>query len=213
MSGERAMSERPIQEQFGERVIGAFAEFARTDLKSVAELEKDEFRHVDDASLRRALAQVFYGSRWIYKLGLALLTKDEERAAHVRAQLVDYASVAEGLLCYCVGRAIRKGHTVGTGYQYDNPDKQEKPLQWSGDPDRVLSKRSFWWFIRVAEQFGVVDSTLEAELQWLREQRNTVHLRQRAALGQAAFLNQSKKAFTVMTRTILQTQHWRQKRA
>jgi hypothetical protein len=103
--------DKPIQEQFGQQVIDAFAKFARSDLRSPADLAANEFSHISDASLRKHLSEVFYGVRWIYKLGLALLTKDEERAAHVRAQIVDYGSVSEGLLSHCVEHAIRNGHT------------------------------------------------------------------------------------------------------
>jgi len=115
---------KPIQEQFGAQVIDVFAAFARADLKTPAQLEADEFSHVTDDSLRMALAQVLYGVRWIYKLGPALLTKDEERAAHVRAQIVDYASVCEGLLSYCVAHAIRTNAT-----EYRSPAPANVPRQ------------------------------------------------------------------------------------
>src|SRR2546425_6866959 len=125
------MPEKPIQELFGQKVIEAFADFARTDLDDPTVLEANSFNHVTDVQLRKELSQVFYGARWIYKLALALLTKDEERAAHVRAQIVDYASVAEGLLSHCVAHAIRRGHTVGTSYRWADPDRQQKPINWT----------------------------------------------------------------------------------
>jgi hypothetical protein len=159
--------DKPIQEQFGQQVIDAFAQFARSDLRAPDELEAHEFSHVSDATLRRRLAEVFYGVRWIYKLGLALLTKDAERAAHVRAQIVDYASVSEGLLADCLVHAIRNGYTTGTGYTFDDPNRK------------------------------------------LRMQRNTVHLQERSAVGRTAFLNQSKRAFDAVTRTIRQTKKWK----
>ena len=122
------MPDRPIQEQFGQEVIEAFAKFARADLKTPLQLKADEFSHVADQALREELAQVFYGVRWIYKLGLALLTKDEERAAHVRAQIVDYASVCEGLLSYCLAHAIRQNHDIGTAHHWSDPDRRAKPI-------------------------------------------------------------------------------------
>jgi len=204
------VSSKPIQEQFGQRVIEAFAEFARSDLKTVAEYESDEFSHIRDASLRRDLAQVFYGSRWIYKVGLALLVEKEERAAHVRAQIVDYASVCEGLLSYSVAHAIRKNHTIGTGWRYLDPDHQKKPISWNtAQPERAKAIQNFWWQIRISREFKIIDSRVEPDLQWLREQRNTVHLRARASIGKTAFINQSKKAFMVVTTTIRQTKSWR----
>lgn len=204
------MPSKPIQEQFGERIIEAFAEFARADLDTPDALEAASFNHITDRQLRKELSQVFYGARWIYKLGLALLTKDEERAAHVRAQIVDYASVCEALLSYCIAHAIRSGHTLGTAYQWSDPDFQHKPITWNrAHPERTLGRQTMWWLVRIARDFRVIDAGLATELQWLREQRNTVHLRARAALGPTAFLNQSKRAFEATTAAIIQTKLWR----
>jgi hypothetical protein len=202
--------DKPIQEQFGQQVIDAFAQFARSDLRSPDELEANEFAHVSDATLRRRLAEVFYGVRWIYKLGLALLTKDAERAAHVRAQIVDYASVSEGLLADCLAHAIRNGYTTGTGYMFNDPDRQQRPITWNvGNPEPTLRRRNFWWMIRIAREFGIINAALKTELDWLRTQRNTVHLQERSAVGRTAFLNQSKRAFDTVTRTIRQTKQWK----
>lgn len=205
------MSDKPIQEQFGAQVIEAFASFARADLKSIPDLEADEFAHVRDPSLRTTLAQVLYGVRWIYKLGLALLTRDEERAAHVRAQIVDYASICEGLLMHCIVHAIRGGHTVGSGYLWKHPiNASGQRINWGADPERTLShaKPSFWWYIHVGRQFGIVSQDVADALQWLRNQRNEVHLRRRAAVGATAFLNQSKRAFEIMMLTTRATKRW-----
>jgi len=202
--------DRPIQEQFGERVIQAFTEFARTDLKRSASLEKDEFAHVGDVALRKDLAQVLYGTRWLYKLGLALLTQDEERAAHVRAQLVDYGTIVEGLLVDCVAHAIRTGRARGTAYQFSDPDIQRRPIRWNAaNPEGQISRQSFWWLIRISHEFGVIPSELKEDLDWLRERRNTVHLRRRSAMGQTAFINQSRKAFELVISTIRETKEWK----
>jgi hypothetical protein len=202
------VADKPIQEQFGQHLIDAFAQFARSDLKPPDQLEADEFSHVSDATLRRRLADVFYGVRWIYKLGLALLAKDVERAAHIRAQIVDYASISEGLLAHCISHAIRNGHTAGTSYTFHDPDKQLQPIIWNtANPEPLLRRQTFWWMIRVAGEFGIVNNTLETELDWLRKQRNAVHLQERS--GKTAFLNQSKRAFEVVTATIRQTKTWK----
>lgn len=204
------MSVHPIQEQFGSRVIEAFASFARDDLDDPAHLEANTFNHVSDARLRRELSQVFYGARWIYKLGLALLTRDEERAAHVRAQIVDYAAVCEALLSYCLSHAIRNGHMTGTLHLWVDPVTQQKRIQWNVNaPDRQLSKQSMWWLAKVAHDSRIIPQRLEADLQWLREQRNTVHLRARASLGPTAFLNQSKRAFEATIETVTRTKAWK----
>jgi len=199
----------PIQEQFGSRVIEAFAEFARADLPTTDDHEQKTFDFVTDGNLRRNLAEVFYGVRWIYKLGLALLTRDEERAAHVRAQIVDYASIAEGLLSYCLAHAIYKGHTSGARYQWHDPLKQQRQINWNQQsPEQQMARQSFWWMIQIASDFGVIDAPLQRDLDWLRTQRNTVHLRARSSLGKTAFLNQSKRAFQSVSKTIVQARRW-----
>jgi len=204
------VTSKPIQEQFGQQVIDAFAQFARSDLKLPDELEVEEFSHVSDATLRRRLSEVFYGVRWIYKLGLALLTRDAERAAHIRAQIVDYASVSEGLLADCLAHALRNGYTAGNGYLFKDPDKQQLPIRWNAaSPEPMLRRQSFWWMVRIAREFGIINTSLESELDWLRTQRNTIHLQQLSVVGKVSFLNQSKRAFDAVTRTIRQTKAWK----
>lgn len=115
---------------------------------------------------------------------MALLTHDTERAAHIRAQIVDYASVSEGLLAHCLAHAIRNGHTAGTSYMFNDPDTQRQPIHWNlATPELTLRRRSLWWMIRIAREFGIIDSALETELDWLPKQRNTVHLQERSAVG------------------------------
>lgn len=200
----------PIQEQFGQRVIQAFTDFARADLKLPDELEADEFAHVGDAGMRKCMAQVLYGARWLYKLGLATLTRGEERAAHVRAQLLDYTSIIEGLLSDMIAHAIRNGHTKGTAYQWNDPDVKKRPITWStAAPEAALRKSSLWWLIRVATEFGIISQALADDLNKLRAQRNDVHIRQMATLGPGAFLSQSKHAYGLVTQTLRATQKWR----
>lgn len=144
---------KSIRVQFGERLITAFADFARTDLKSVSELRRDEFSHISDASLQVQLTEVFYGARWIYKLGLALLTKNEERAARVGAQIVDYAAVVEGVLSHCVAHAIQGGHARGSSYLWADPDFKKRALNWkTSKPEGTINRRPFWWLVRIARE-------------------------------------------------------------
>lgn len=202
------MPERPIQEEFGQVLIDAVITFARADLKTVDELQRDEFSHVTDASLRKALAEVFYGCRWVYKVGLALLTKDAERAAHVRAQLLDYGSVAEGLLSHCIEHAIRGQHTRGNLHEWRDPDKKKTPINWDAtNPAPQLEKQSFWWLIRIAEGFGIMDAPTKTAVDRLRNLRNVVHLR-RAATGPRAYLNEAQRAYESVLRLVRQTKTW-----
>lgn len=201
---------KPIQEILGERVITMVADFSRAELKDPDKLATDEFAHVSDLALRKALAQVFYGARWIYKIGLTLYVRDVERAAHVRAQIVDYASVCEALLSYCIKHAITSGHTVGDGYKWKDPDKKTRPLNWTSlSVDTILKKQTLWWIVIVAREFHIIKPGLATQLDRLREERNAVHIKQRIALGGPAYLTESKKAFGLVGDTVQQTKLWK----
>lgn len=201
---------KPIQEILGERVITMVADFSRSELKDPDQLAADEFAHVSDLQLRKALAQVFYGARWIYKLGLTLYVRDVERAAHVRAQIVDYASVCEALLSYCVKHAIASKHTTGDSHLWKDPDKRTRPLDWTrAAPDAVLKKQTLWWLVVVARDLGIIKPALAKQLDRLREERNAVHIKQRVALGGPAYLAESKQAFALVGETVRQTKLWK----
>lgn len=55
------MTDKKIQEQFGQAFIDAMAEFAKKDIKTTAELENDEFSHVQYQDIRKALSETLYG--------------------------------------------------------------------------------------------------------------------------------------------------------
>lgn len=201
---------KPIQEQFGNVLISAIANFARADLKSADTLEANEFCHVGDVAMRACMAEVFYGARWIYKLGLATLARNEERAAHVRAQIRDYASVIEGLLSDMVAHAIRNRHVQGTQYTWKYPAKKQGRITWNvAAPEAQLEKQSFAWLITIAEDFGIITPHIAKSLHSLRGERNKVHIRKMAAMGPRAYLRESQRAFALVYGTIEATKLWR----
>ena len=198
-----------VTERIGKGVMDVFLEFSRKELKSVHQLELEEFCHITDGGFRKTLAETFYGARWIYKLGLVLLVKDVEQMAHVRSQVIDYGSVCEGLLSDSLWHAIEFGHVSGKCYKTKNGGKIEN---WNvKDKLKKLNSKSFDWHIKVAMEEGVVDSDLAKKLDWLRNLRNTVHLRKRST-AHRAFLTTSKKAFEIVIETIDQTKRWKKSR-
>ncbi|WP_089843770.1 hypothetical protein [Granulicella pectinivorans] len=78
------MPPKPVQEQFGQAIIDAVVKFAASDIETPVQIQTQHLAHVGNANLRQRLSEVLYGARWIYKLGLALLVKNEEQMAHVR---------------------------------------------------------------------------------------------------------------------------------
>jgi hypothetical protein len=204
MTQPQTPTPKVIQEHFGDTIIGAVHSFADRDLKTVPELERDLFAHVTEANLRRTLAETLYGARWIYKLGLALLVKDEKQLAHVRVQVIDYGSVCEGLLSNMIHHALSRGVMKGTKYQFNDTTNLRTPINWHvSDTALQLEKRSFHWMIVVAEEEGIIDRDLAHRLQNLRKERNTVHARTRT---HKAFLGTSRHLFQVLMDTVSPSQ-------
>jgi hypothetical protein len=198
-----------IQEKFGQNIIDTITQFARQDLDTVAELESKYLFHVSDSQLRTILAETLYGARWLYKLGLALLVKDAEQMAHVRAQMIDYCSVCEGVLSDAIMHSIKQNYISGSKYLYSDVVNLRHPITWTAsNTSSKIKERNLKWFIEVAFEEGIIDLNLYNNLEWLRKQRNAVHLRSRTF---KAYLGKSRYAFNYMKDLFVQTQKWKAK--
>lgn len=196
-----------VQEHFGEVIITAIREFAKNDLRTVDQLKADEFSHVGDASLKDNLAETFYGARWIYKLGLALLVRDSEQMAHVRTQVMDYGAVCEGLLSDVTLHALETNRMTGQKYRFIDLNNLRRPIDWRVQNKlEKLTKQSFFWHIEVAFEENWINDALYKSLHKMRRERNTVHMRERT---HKAFLMTSKNLFDTVLETIRQTKAWR----
>ena len=82
--------------ELGESIVSAIDLFVFRDIETKEEVQ-DLFAFVDDPPMRRLLGNTFRGARWHMKIGLALArpVAHPAHAAHVRAQLVEYGTVAE----------------------------------------------------------------------------------------------------------------------
>lgn len=202
-----AGSSKPIQEQFGQVIINALSEFASVDLPTVSALESSDFSHIGDPQIRRRLCEVFYGARWIYKLGLALLVKNEQQAAHVRAQITDYGAVCEGVLIDMLDHAFAKGIMSGNRHKFDDAAKKTKPITWDqGQHKAALGYKSFKWLIVVAEDERVITDKCAKELEWLRGRRNSVHIRWQST---GSYIDTSKRAFETTHLLLSDSRRWR----
>jgi hypothetical protein len=196
-----------VQEKFGEAIITAIREFAKSDLRTVDQLKACEFCHIGDANLKDSLAETFYGARWIYKLGLALLVRNSEQMAHVRTQVMDYGAVCEGLLSDVILHALQTNRMTGKKYCYADPTKSRGKIKWQVQNKlEKLNKQSFFWHIEVAFEEKMIDDALYESLHKMRKERNTVHIRART---HKAFLGTSKFLFNTVLETIRQTKAWR----
>lgn len=198
---------KQIQEGFGQTIIDAVRSFARADLDDADKLETSLFAHVSEPDLRRNLAETLYGARWIYKLGLALLVRDEEQLAHVRTQIVDYSAVCEGLLSSMLHHALTRQILRGRKYRFNDIRGLTGPINWNvSNTLNQLKKRSFYWMIEVAAEENVISSSLTQHLHSMRTLRNTVHLRER---NQRAFLGTSRALFRTVLDCSAETKAWK----
>lgn len=201
------MPPKPIQEQFGQTIIDSIAEFAIRDIDNVATMKKSLFSHISDPVLQTTLAETLYGARWIYKLGLALLVKNEEQLAHVRAQLIDYGAVCEGLLVDLIVHGISKGHFAGTRYKFKDTKKLKYPINWGvKDIQRQVAHQTFYWQIAVAEEENMISTSTVKRLDSLRLDRNTVHMAVRTS---RAYIGRSHAAFETLNTVITEIKAWK----
>lgn len=204
------MSKKSIQEQFGQATIDAMTLFAKRDIGTISDLQTNEFSHVANPKVKKAMAETLYGSRWIYKTGLAMLANGVEQHAHVRAQIIDYTSIAEALLIDAITVAFKKGKLSGP--QHTNASLQAGKvalLTWNAaHPHKTVEGRPFKWQIIVASESGIINSKLATDLQKMREHRNTVHIVVKAANNTSYSADLAKEALSAMNRTIKQTKAW-----
>ncbi|MBA1254776.1 hypothetical protein G7021_19160 [Pseudomonas carnis] len=201
------MKSKSIQEQFGQELIDAVARFAKKEIGTPEQLEEQDFKHVADNELRKALAETLYGARWLYKLGLALLANGDEQSAHVRVQVIDYASICEALLADMIVQAHAKGVLAGDQHTFFDVRKKS-PMNWGADPRTSIHKTTFEWRIIVSQESGIIDSSLATSLHTIRNHRNTVHLTLKIREGVAYYAGMARRAHTAMRVLISQTQKW-----
>jgi hypothetical protein len=200
----------PIQQQLGQHLIEGVRKFVSSELPKIEDLEKNTFEHIDDAATRSALAQTFYGARWIYKTGLVLLATGPERAAHIRAQIIDYASICESIL----GEMIIYGQTNRRleGSTKDFEDfKKARPINWSAIQNvrKSVEKLQFWWRIEVAAESKIIRPKTAGYLRAMKADRNTVHIHRGLGRGKQYFLNDSIFAFQKTIKLIKDTKAWK----
>lgn len=197
-----------IQEEFGRAVVDSIVKFARQDIPPIADLEAESFSHVKNQAVRGALARTMYGTRWLYKLGLALVVSGDESIAHVRVQVIDYGSICETLLKEMVGQGVKGQHLSGVVWKTSDLIGNGDMLPWATKFDRVLKRRKFEWLVAVAKEERMVSAELGARLDSLRKYRNTVHLTELASSRIGYVRSLAKDALETTLLTIRSTRKW-----
>lgn len=214
ISGVReCLEDEAVQLSLGQAAVDSIREFASSEEPTVEELQVELFKNVRDKRLRRTLAETLCGARWLYRLGLVTLASDVHRAAHVRAQMIDYAAICEAVLLDALAHGIFRKQLRGSKWGCVFAKNKWIPaVAW---PDqryeidlRIRKSRNLYWLIEVAAEEGLVRSRLKRPLHKLRDNRNNVHLAELAAVDEKTGLNMGKEAYRVMHACIECVAHW-----
>ncbi len=74
--------------------------YCKRDLPQNHDWYINEFDFIEDTALKESLAREFYTARYIYKLMEALFLEDYELHAHLKFQIIQYASIYEAVINY-----------------------------------------------------------------------------------------------------------------
>lgn len=206
MSSEN--KQKTVQCELGEAVVGAIVEFAIRDIDPADKLSGELFARVCDAQVRRQVAEILFGARWLYKLGLLTLATGERRAAHVRAQVVDYGAICEALILDGLAQGIVAFDLRGAW----KPAKRKGSVVWSTGRSAVLKtlreRFDFRSLIEIAKHEGILSDALAKRLHWLRKQRNRVHIAEMAALAEKQYISTSRTAYGIVLECAKSVRSW-----
>lgn len=207
--------QKPIQEQLGQALMDAVSEFARRDIGTSDEITKKYFHHISDNQLQKDLTETLYGARWLYKLGLAVLAAKQEKAAHIRAQVIDYAAICEAVLADVIFQGSLKGKLAGDQYKYastNSTSASPKLIDWTVTDEKKIKRSvyatSFEWRIKVAEQSSIIDSQLAEAITTMRKNRNSVHLTNKIGKNTKYILKMAIDANSTINELAKQTQKY-----
>jgi len=132
--------------------------------------------HISNAELRQTIAEAVYGARWIYKLGLVLLVKDDELLAHARAQIMEYGAACEAILSDMLNQ--HKSTIVNDTFynkinmchgariiNYSLKSRLHNLRKWRNEAHMVI--RNVYRFIESSKQsFDILRDTVSATRAW-----------------------------------------------
>ncbi|MDR1489181.1 MAG: hypothetical protein LBS65_01655 [Desulfovibrio sp.] len=190
---------RTVQEILGNSILATIHDFSAKNIPSVTEWQ-NEIKHVSDVALRQTIAEVLYGTLFVYKLGLVTLSQGDELLALVRAQISEHGAVCEAILVDMLVQKKRKypPHTLAKKPQY--------PINCTyHNAHEKISLCGMHWIIDTAFAENIISANLQNELHKLRKKRNEVHLYSRKRYS---FINTAKNCFTTTKMLITETSVW-----
>ena len=106
-----------------------------------------------------------------------------------------------------IDHAIAGNLMAGQKWKYKDPTTSRRPITWTATSRaREMAHLNLFWYATVALDEGIIGPSCEKQIQWLRKQRNKVHV-QGGSLG--SYLGTSMKAYRAVGATINDTKRWR----
>ncbi len=154
----------------------------------------EEFDFVEQPILRTRLARAFSAARYIYKLMEALQVTGDELHAHVKFQVIQYASIYEAVITYLLWTKFRDHHRVKTLETHKSYKKiaglagptrityEEEEVSLCVYRDTKTWKNAIKFNDRVdaAVDIGFVRRTYGEEIKRIYDLRNLAHIEKEA---------------------------------
>ncbi len=94
------------------KIIDEVLNYCKRDLPQEHDWYINEFDFIKDQALQESLAREFYTARYIYKLMEALFLEDYELHAHLKFQIIQYASIYEAVINYLLLNNFKEDENV-----------------------------------------------------------------------------------------------------
>ena len=176
----------PLDKQVSELIL----EYCDRDLPSDEYVSK-MFAFIDDEKLRSRVQMEFYAARYVYKLGEALNVAEDRLHAHVKFQIVQYASIYEAIIVYFLWEKF-SDHPAVTDIEFHDTFKraaslpknvqmltiagEEISLCVSSKQKTPRSSIKFDDKVDAAARIGFIDEALGIEIKEFYRLRNAIHI-------------------------------------
>ena len=186
--------------------------YCKRDLPNDFEWYRNEFDFVTDNDLQEELAKAFYSSRYIYKLMEGLAISGNELHAHLKFQIMQYASIYEAVINYLLLNRYKEhasvqalqlhksyrpiaAHAAPTKLTYEGNDTficlyKDAKTPWTSIP--------FQDKVNAASDIGLIDEQLGEEIKEFYRLRNAVHIETAARRGINYEVEEAKLAYRRM---------------
>lgn len=186
--------------------------YCKRDLPNDFEWYRNEFDFVTDNDLQEELAKAFYSSRYIYKLMEGLAISGNELHAHLKFQIMQYASIYEAVINYLLLNRYKEHASV----QAIQLHKSYRPIAALAAPTKLTYEgndtficlykdaKTPWTSIpfqdkvNAASDIGLIDEQLGEEIKEFYRLRNAVHIETAARRGINYEVEEAKLAYRRM---------------